>query len=143
MRTPFQGGCLCGGVRYVCHAAPLSMVNCHCRDCQLAGGGGYAPTIVVPRDALELTRGSVRGFDKPADGGNRAFRQFCPTCGTPLFAFSSALPDRIGIRAATLDDPAGYRPSADVWVKSAQPWDHLTEETRKYESGRRDGGTAS
>ena len=37
--SDFSGGCACGGVRYDCSSAPAAMVNCHCRDCQRAGGG--------------------------------------------------------------------------------------------------------
>jgi len=33
----------------------------------------------------------------------------------------SARPDRVAIRVGTLDDPSGFRPTADIFVKSAQP----------------------
>ncbi len=49
------GGCMCGAVRYECSAAPMFMGNCHCRDCQRASGGGYAPAIGVPRSAVKIT----------------------------------------------------------------------------------------
>ena len=34
MPASFSGGCACGAIRYECSAAPLMMLNCHCRDCQ-------------------------------------------------------------------------------------------------------------
>lgn len=136
LRTPFQGGCCCGAIRYECSAAPLGMVNCHCRDCQLAGGSAYSPTVVVGRGAIAITKGRPQSFEKVADSGHRATREFCPSCGTPLFAFSSASPDRIGVRATTLDEPGEYSPDADVWVTSAQPWDCLICEIPKFEKSR-------
>jgi hypothetical protein len=60
MDVPFFGGCACGAVRYECSAAPVAMVNCHCRDCQRAGGTGFSPTVVVPADSFRLLRGEPK-----------------------------------------------------------------------------------
>ena len=123
IHVPFGGGCACGAVRYECSAPPLRMLNCHCRDCQVAGGSAYSPTLIVARSAVNVTRGRTAAYDKVAESGNIAKREFCPNCGTPLFASSSAGAGYIGIRAASLDNPAWFRPEANVWVGSAQPWD--------------------
>ena len=138
LKAPFRGGCSCGAVRFECRSAPLSMVNCHCRDCQLAGGSAYAPTVIVRRKALNIVSGQTQRFEKVAESGNSAIREFCSTCGSPLFASSSAQPEHIGIRASALDDPASYVPSANVWVKSAQPWDCLEDDLPRFEKSRRD-----
>ena len=121
--VPFSGGCACGAVRYECSASPLRMVNCHCRDCQVASGSAYSPTVVMARSAVNVTRGQTASYQRLAESGNIARREFCRNCGTPLFASSSARPDHIGIRAASLDNPAWFQPEANVWVGSAQPWD--------------------
>lgn len=55
MATTFTGGCLCGAVRYECSADALFMGNCHCRDCQKAGGGAYDPCIGLPAAPLKIT----------------------------------------------------------------------------------------
>jgi hypothetical protein len=136
VKAAFTGGCACGAIRYECSAAPLRMVNCHCRDCQLAGGSAYAPTVVVPRAALVLTKGQPAVFEKPADSGNIVRREFCARCGTPLYAGSSARPQFLGIRAASVDDSSWFRAEADVWVGSAQPWDHLDLALPKFAKGR-------
>lgn len=114
------------------------MVNCHCRDCQLAGGGAYSPTVIVKRAGFSLVSGRPRRFEKTAESGNIAIREFCPDCGSPLFASSSSRPDYIGIRASVLDDPGSYRPEANVWVKSAQPWSCLVAELPRFEMSRGD-----
>lgn len=134
--TAFSGGCACGAVRYECSAAPLGMVNCHCRDCQRAGGAGFSPTVTVPAGALRLTAGQPAYFSKSADSGNVARRAFCPACGAPLFASSSARPDVVGIRAGSLDDPSWFRPSADVWIDAAQPWDVMDPDVPKFAKNR-------
>ena len=133
MQIPFGGGCACGAVRYECSAAPLKMINCHCRDCQIASGSAYSPTLVMARSVTTITKGRTASFEKVADSGQVARREFCSACGTPLFASSSANPDRVGIRAASLDNPHWFRPEADVWVGSAQAWDCLDPGLPKFE----------
>jgi hypothetical protein len=116
------------------------MVNCHCRDCQLASGGAYSPTVIVKKAGFSLVAGQTRRFEKTAESGKIATREFCPDCGSPLFAWSSARPDYIGIRASVLDDPSAYRPEANVWVKSAQPWGYSVADLPRFETSR--GGRA-
>ena len=113
MQIPFTGGCACGRIRYECSAPARRMVNCHCRDCQLASGSAYSPTVVMARDAVRVTRG-----------------------GTPLFASSSASPQHLGVRAASLDDSSWYKAEADVWTGSAQAWDCMDAAVPKFEKGR-------
>jgi len=87
--------------------------------------------------------GDVRRTQHPQHRrGERQHRPpaFCPQCGTPLYASSSARPDFIGIRAGSLDDPSWFQPSADVWTDSAQPWDVMDPGVVKFAKGRRRGG---
>ena len=86
---------------------------------------------------MKLTKGQTKHFEKLAESGNIARREFCPDCGTPLFASSSASVGFVGVRAASLDDPSWFRPDADVWVQSAQPWDCLDPAIPKFEKSRR------
>jgi hypothetical protein len=143
MTRAITGGCACGAVRYECDAPPTAMVNCHCRDCQRAGGGGYAPTFVVAVSAFRLLRGEPKIPEVRAESGNTARRGFCASCGSPLFAGSSGRPDFVGVRAASLDDPSEFAPSADVWVASAQPWDAMDPVVPKFERSRPRPGTPS
>jgi hypothetical protein len=49
-------------------------------------------------------------------------RQFCPTCGTPVFTQSEARLLMIGVRAGTLDDPEIGKPQVTIWTSSAPSW---------------------
>ena len=120
VEIPFTGGCACGAVRYECGAAPLRMVNCHCRDCQLASGGAYSPTAIASREAFKLTKGETAVFEKIAESGNTAYREFCAFCGTPLFASSSGGKALIGIKAASLDDPSWFRAEPTCGLKARE-----------------------
>jgi hypothetical protein len=51
------------------------------------------------------------------------FRGFCSHCGTSLSWRSEAKPDTIDITTATLDDPAPFAPTKEIWVEHKLPWD--------------------
>ena len=133
---PFLGGCACGAIRYECTAPPLRMVNCHCRDCQRASGSAYSASLIVAAAAVRLVRGECKKHDVVAESGNIARREFCGVCGTPLFARTSARPDFMVVKAASLDDSSGFVPEADVCVESAQPSDHMNPGIPKFAKNR-------
>jgi hypothetical protein len=134
--SQFSGGCACRMIRYDCDGPPQRMVNCHCRDCQRAGGAGYSPSVVVSQSHFRVWCGEPRYYGTIADSGHVARRAFCGDCGCPLFAQSSARPELVVIRAGSLDDPSWFKASVDVWTESAQPWDILNPGTEKHAGGR-------
>ena len=117
----YQGGCLCGAVRYQATAEPLAMRLCWCRDCQYLAAGNATANVVFPSEAVTI-KGTVSDYTGTADSGNVMHRKFCPTCGTPLFSQSQARPHLIIIRAGTLDEPQRVTPSANIWTESAPSW---------------------
>lgn len=132
MGAIFSGRCLCGAVTYECSARPIVMGNCHCRDCQRASGGAYAAGIVVPVSAVTVS-GEVRYYDSIADNGHVMSRGFCPVCGSRLFGKGARAPESMSIMAGTLDDPTFFRPQADIYVSSAQAWDHMNPRLPKFQ----------
>jgi hypothetical protein len=130
MKIPFTGGCMCGAIRYQCAAEPLYMGNCHCRDCQQATGTAYAAAILVPCNAVTIA-GEVKYYDVTGDSGNMVGRGFCPNCGSRLFS-KPPIPELMGIMAGSLDDPSGFKPQADLYTASAQPWDCMNPELPKF-----------
>ena len=85
---------------------------------------------------MRITNGQPSRFDRLADSGNRTTRSFCAECGTPLFASSSAGEGRVGVRAPTLDDSSWFKPEANVWLRSAQPWDFTDPAIPSYDESR-------
>ena len=126
------GGCLCGGVQYEFSGEPVFGLLCHCRDCQRQSGGAYTAGLRIPAASFRITRGEAKLYVKTADSGNQVTRAFCPECGSMLFLEVSARPDLVAIRVGTLDDPSWFRPEADIFVQSAQPWDHMNPDLPKY-----------
>jgi hypothetical protein len=84
-----------------------------------------------PAAALKIT-GNVKYDDSKADSGNTLSRGFYPECGSRLFGKTSAMTDLAMITAASLDDPSQYTPQMDIFVSSAQPWDHMNPALPKF-----------
>ena len=131
MAAPFSGGCLCGAIRYESSAEPVFSINCHCRDCQQTTGTAYAPVLVVPKDALKITKGEPKYYTANSDSGETVSRGFCPECGAGIFSKLSANPDVMGLKAASLDDPSWFKPAMDIYTDSAQPWDVMDPDVPK------------
>lgn len=129
--TTFTGGCVCGAIRYECDAEPIMMFKCHCRDCQHVSGGGYAPVLLFPRKDLHITKGSLQHYATKSMAGGDHVRGFCGRCGSRISGGPSAT--AIGIVAGSLDDPSLFRPTIEMQVADAQPWDLLDPETTKFE----------
>jgi hypothetical protein len=118
--TERSGRCLCGSVTFKLAAEPLATRICWCRDCQHLAANGTV-NLLVPAEALSVS-GALSEHTKTADSGNEVTRQFCPTCGTHLFARSSARPQFRVLRAGNLDEPSSIKPSMNIWADSAPTW---------------------
>lgn len=128
MSTPLTGGCLCGGVRYEYSAAPLGLLYCHCKDCQRCTGGPFAAVALILKDSLKITQGQTRSFTVTGEEGGRVFREFCPTCGSPLFSGLEASRKVMSLKAGSLDDSSSLAPMMHIWTDSAVKWLALHDE---------------
>jgi hypothetical protein len=111
------GGCQCGAVRYALYAEPTNPHVCHCRMCQKAFGGFFAPLAGVPLADFTWVKGSASIFKS----SEVVERGFCRDCGTPLF-FRYVDKDRISISLGSLDDPARVPPARQYGAESRLPF---------------------
>ncbi len=128
------GGCLCGAVRYELAGEPQFSLQCHCRDCQKSSGTAYVAAMRVPSSGFRVTQGTPKRYVAKADSGNEVTRLFCGDCGSPIYIQVSTRPDIVGLRVGTLDDPSEFKPEADIFVKSAQPWEHLNPDLPRHDT---------
>jgi hypothetical protein len=128
------GGCLCGAVRYESAGEPQFSLQCHCRDCQRSSGTAFVAAMRVPSAGFRIVKGAPRSYVTRAESGNEVTRLFCGECGSPIYIQVSTRPDIVGLRVGTLDDPSGFRPDANIFVKSAQPWVHLSPDLPKHDT---------
>ncbi len=117
---PYQGGCLCGAVRYRIDARPISIHACHCNDCRKLTGVAHLAMVGVPRAAFHAT-GMVDRYVKLADSGRTMDLVRCATCGTRLWHEPHAAPTLLFVAAGTLDDAQWAIPTGHIWVEKAAP----------------------
>jgi hypothetical protein len=115
------GGCLCGAVRYSFAGEALMQAVCHCKNCQRQAGSGWSMIVALPLGAVTI-EGTVTTYVDHGTSGGEVHRQFCPTCGSPLFTRVPAQAGMIFIKAGTLDDTTLFDPQIQFWTQSKQHW---------------------
>lgn len=120
----FEGGCLCGAVRYASAVEAVASGHCHCEDCRKSSGTGHCSHLVLPKAAVTVT-GAVTAYERPANSGNIVTRAFCPTCGSPVYSLNAAMPELTFLRASSLDDLEVFNPQMVVYTSRAPSWDRL------------------
>lgn len=104
---------------------PAMMVNCRCRDCQRALGSTFFPSTVFVFGDFSTTRDEPKFHEVTSDSSNRISRGFCRECGSFAVGRNVGHPDFAFVSGANLDDPTIFKPSLDMFVVSAQLWDHM------------------
>ena len=105
----YNGGCLCGAVRFVATGQPYRVGLCHCLDCRKHTGSLFHALAMFPQDAVMV------------EGQTRAFRgrHFCPECGSSVFGCSD---DEIEIALGALDAIDQLKPTYELWTIRREGW---------------------
>jgi len=120
MNTPaaWEGGCLCGAVRYAAAPPVRSSSVCHCRSCRLASGAPSVGWFVVPLAQFKWLAGTPTAHRSSPP----VVRTFCGGCGTPLAYQHDDNPHQIELTTATLDEPGVCPPTREIWHAHKLPW---------------------
>jgi 8-oxo-dGTP pyrophosphatase MutT (NUDIX family) len=127
----FEGGCLCGEVRYEIRGEARSMTHCHCSMCRKAHGAAFATFIEFARSDFHYTRGEDSIERYLSSPGSR--RPFCRSCGSTLL-FETEDTEEIWIACGSLDGDPGCRPGSHIFVASKAAWFHLDDELPKFDA---------
>lgn len=114
----FDGGCLCGAVRYHVSEAPRWGALCHCRSCRKHSGAVVVPFIGVARSALSYTGDAPQSYQSSPG----VTRSFCGRCGSPITFATDERPHEIDIFVGTLDAPERFPPQFHVHTAERVAW---------------------
>jgi len=117
------GRCLCGAVRYAFEGAPNWQAHCHCESCRRATASPFTSYLGVDHGRWRWTGAAPAVF--ASSTGVR--RHFCATCGSPMAFEGNSWPHEIHFFAATLEDPAAFRPAVHVNWNEHLPWVRLAD----------------
>ena len=118
---PVEGGCVCGAVRYRLNASPLSVYNCHCKDCQRFSGAAWSMSMIVRDADFELLSGTLAHYPRRADSGNVIAMNFCAHCHGWIWNDPPSPGIKV-VRAGTLDDLDWAAPVGNIWTDSKAKW---------------------
>ncbi len=122
-KPPFASGrCTCGAITYTVTAAPKTMVQCHCRDCQKSTGTGHVSQAFFAKKDVHI-HGQASAYTTTTDGGNQSTRYFCPTCGSRIYGLNSGRPTTITLAVGCMDDHSWFSPKLVVYTKHRNDWD--------------------
>ncbi|GEO00628.1 aldehyde-activating protein [Novosphingobium sediminis] len=129
----FTGSCACGAVTATISAeAPVAVRQCWCRQCQQVAGGGAANNAIFPTDSVAIT-GELATHAYTAASGNILTHSYCPKCGTPVMAQTSARPHFRTMRLGFLNVGHGLAPNAAIWTSDAPPWAAIDPALEQFE----------
>lgn len=105
----YDGGCLCGAVRFVATGQPDRVGICHCLDCRKHHGALFHASAIFPQDAVTIS-GETRDF---------AGRHFCPRCGSSVFCRSG---EETEVHLGALDATNQLTPTYELWTIRRESW---------------------
>ncbi len=136
-RNKISGRCLCGHIKYEYWGELSPASYCHCPDCRKETGSAFVVTIRFEEKYFKITTGNnTKSYTKIADDGDHISRNFCPNCGSQIFAQPHSYPGYIWIRAGTLDDPGLVKPAHQSWTKTKVDWAEISKEIKSYNKSR-------
>jgi len=133
MSEAYSGGCACGAIRYEISGEPVFMNDCQCGTCQKKSGTGHGSYLTFPGRKSVKLNGEATHWDVAGDSGNVKTHSFCATCGSPVYLTFASMPDLFTVHAASLDDPARYKPQAVTYTMRGYAWDHLDPALAKFD----------
>jgi hypothetical protein len=129
------GGCLCGAVRFECDDVG-SAGYCHCEDCRRCTGSAFNVSVRCAPGNFHLISGKLGRFTKTGERGFELTRNFCLSCGSPIFMSSPLDRSVIYIKAGVLDDPSAVSPMIEAWIRSKVTWADIPVGIDSFEKGR-------
>ncbi len=123
-----SGLCLCGQVRWVTSGPVLWSGFCHCASCRRATSSPVTAFFGVPLETLEWT-GELAVHES---SDVRVRRHYCPACGSQMSYQADRWPGEVHLYAASLDDPAAFKPEAHFHFAEKLPWLTVADDLPKY-----------
>ena len=127
----YQGGCLCGAVRFEIHGGISQIIYCHCSQCRKAQGSAFATNGFVQSRDFIITQGEDRLTGFESSPGQTKY--FCKVCGSPILSRNSATPDRVRVRLGAIESDIQERPEAHIFVTSKANWEEIAGDLPQYE----------
>jgi hypothetical protein len=116
---PFQGGCLCGAVRFTVTGPTKWSAHCHCTLCRRAHGAAFVTWVGVAEENFRLDADPTLRWFESTPG---AYRGFCDRCGSTLLFRSGRWPGEMHVTRAAFDGDIDRSPAGHAYYSTHVDW---------------------
>jgi len=124
MSLEWEGGCLCGAIRFVARGKPKWTSWCHCQSCRKHSGAPAAAFAGFDEPNVRVTKGQITKFQSSPG----VARGFCATCGSTLTCSGDRWPGEVHFHVGAFDRAADLPPKLDYYPEEHLPWVCLVSE---------------
>ena len=128
-RALFQGGCLCGAVKFEIFGPMRHIINCHCGQCRRTHGH-YAAYSSVEISKLHFIRDKRLKWFRSSE---KAKRGFCRECGASLF-YQKIGEKHISIAAGMLNSTYGLKTISHIFINDKPDYYKIEDELPQYKN---------
>jgi hypothetical protein len=119
----YEGGCLCGHIRFRAEGEPDFPHTCSCSICRRHSGALSVAWVEFAREQVKwVGAGGVPSLYRSSQGSSRAF---CPQCGSSL----GAVDDKpvIALLVGSFDKPnlQPFKPASHSYRSARPKWWHV------------------
>lgn len=134
MSEGFEGGCLCGRLRFRLKTDPIAVNCCHCRDCRRRSGSAFAVNAMIEATRIEQVGGAWNAADQLGTAvGSRQWR--CAECGVLLFTDHRLFGDAMRfVRVGALDEGWRLPPDTHFFTRDKFPWVTIPADMARFET---------
>ncbi len=136
-QTNYQGGCLCGRVRFEITGEIRDIIYCHCSRCRKAQGSAFATNGNVDAAHFRFLSGEHELTTYSSDHVQSKY--FCNHCGSPIISRRTDQPDTVRVRLGTIDSDITERPEAHIFVGSKANWEEISGRLPQFDNFHSDG----
>lgn len=118
--TVYQGGCLCGAIRFCASGPPLNPHTCSCRQCQRHSGALTQVWVEFRKDQVVWNgAGGEPARWRSSEGSSRAF---CRQCGSTIGALDDAPTVALTVGSFDAPDQDALAPSFHSYASERPTW---------------------
>jgi hypothetical protein len=120
----YEGGCLCGEVRFIATGQPKGVYWCHCQSCRRHTGAPVSVFVAFELKDYEVTKGEIVKFDSSP---GRTRRGFCARCGSTLTCETLPQIRETHFHVGAFDQAGLLQPKKHYFAEERLPWLHLPD----------------
>ena len=127
----FEGGCLCGAVRYRVERRYLNAIHCYCSMCRKAHGTAFSTHTLMRPDQLNWLAGKETLVPYASSPGG--VRAFCPQCGTHVVVHGQSGDGSYAVPVGTLDGDPALTVSGHMFTADRVNWFEIQDDLPQHE----------